>query len=347
VDSIIASLLLGAIGAVLTYGGAKLRQRLADHRLRRQFPVSGRFVSEYEDRSGGAVVTTKALTTLRQKGREVIGETRDLKDGRAWQLRGTVEQGGLLHGVYEAVDPHDTGTGTFFLKVEGLDGDMHGLWAGYDSVNGDIAGGRYDFRRCPNVTVRTAVLEDAARVCGLLGDALGDAYVSIETVKAAIAPDATSTCMVAVDGGGQLIGAATLYLVGRSSIGSFLPVGQESLGDDLRVLRFHENVGLLGAIAVRATHRGRGVATELTIAGAEWCASRRATAMLTFAWSSPEGCHLAGVLGATQFERVLEIENFWTEDSKQKRYTCPTCGPVCSCSVVVFTRSLDGATMQT
>jgi GNAT superfamily N-acetyltransferase len=340
-NSILASLLLAAIGAALTYLGSGLRRGLRDRRLRHKFPVGGRFVSEYEDRSGGSIVKTKALSALRQKGRQVTGTTTDLKDGRAWALRGTIEPGGFLHGVYEASDPHDSGIGTFFLKVEGIDGDMHGLWGGYDSVNADITGGSYTFRRCPEVTVKPASADDAARVCGLLGDALGDFYVDVSTVRQAIVDDENATCLVAVDSANHLIGAATLHLVDRSTIARFIPVGQQAICDRLHVLRFHERVGLLRAIAVRASYRDRGVGTELTTAGANWCAAKGATAMLAFGWSSPQGCHIAGVMDATQFEQVAELENYWTEDSKAKHYLCPACGPICSCSAVVYSKALD------
>lgn len=341
-NSILGSLLFAAIASLLTYAATRVRRHVNEQRLRRQYPVAGQFVTEYEDYAGSERVTAKAWTTLRQKGQDVIGDTTELDSGRTWTLHGRVESG-FLNGIYKADDPHDGGVGTFFLEINGVDGDMEGLWAGYDSVNRTTHDGYYRFRRHPDVAVRPAHIGEAARVCALLGDALGEFYVDVETVREAISETGDATCLVSVNTDGQIVGAATFYLLNRVPFTRFLPVGQEDLPEQLRVFRFNESVGLLRSIAVRSAYRGRGIATELVRTGVAWCAEQDVTALLAVAWSPPDGCQLAGVMAVTRFEHVTTVANYWTADSRINDYVCPVCGDVCTCSAVIFGRSLDGA----
>ncbi len=341
-DDILVSFLLAAVGAAIASVVGWCRRALRDRQLRRKFPVGGRFITEYEDRSGAGCIKMKGRCTLRQKGRYVSGDNSDVKNGRTWSLRGAIEPGGFLNGVYRAADPHDSGIGTFFLKVDGVGGDMHGLWGGYDSENGFVTSGSYVFRRRPDTTIRPARSDEAPRVLALLGDALGEFYVDLATVREAIAGEDGSTCLVAVNAEGRLIGVATYYLVSQDSFARFLPIGQEAVAQRLRVLRFNESVGLLRSIAVRSAYRGRGVATELTEAGIQWCDAQGATAMLAAAWCPPTGSRLRGVMELTGFEPIEEIDSYWTEDSQAKDYICPVCGDVCQCSSVIYSRPLDG-----
>lgn len=264
-------------------------------------------------------------------------------EGRSWKLEGTMDATGFLAGIYRADDPHDTGNGTFFLRIEGS--DMYGFWAGYDSVNRQVVSGTYTFRQRPRGKVRRATPDEAGRVVALLGDTLGEFYVDIGTVEEAIAGDGTATCLVEVDSSNRLLGAVTCYIVSPDSLARFLPEGQEDLINRLRVLKFNTSIGLLRSIAVAPNYRRRGVATDLTKHCIGWCAKHGASAMLTFAWlphTDPQQAvpQLAGVLTHTGFTPVDRIDHYWTRDSRSKCYQCAVCGPTCMCAAVVYTRAI-------
>ena len=337
------SLIVAALGSLLTYLAAFARGRIQARRLNRKFPVAGRFVTSYEDTVDGEAQTKWAMSELRQDGRRIEGETTEREEGRVWRLAGTLEPGGFIHGVYGARDPHDSGTGTFFLRIDPATNDLRGLWAGYDSVDGDLDGGRYIFKRCGAARVRPATSADFAAVCTLMGEALGELYVEPEALKSAIAEGGTATCVVAETDAGSLAGACTSSLVDRSSFAQFLPVGQEHLADEVRVLRHSPRVLLIRSIAVDKRHRGRGVAVDLMRASMDWGTKNGATAAVTFAWTSTEGCHLESALQATGFTRDFEIEDFWLADSQANDYQCPTCGHECHCSAAIFQRRLEPA----
>lgn len=342
VGDIFISLAIAALGSLAAFLIGRASRALRNRRLRKKYPVAGRFITEYEDEVAGKRVIQKAMTTLEQHGKEVTGSTEELSGDRAWLLEGSIERGGFLHGVYSAEDPHDLGKGTFFLKIEGANGDLRGLWAGFDSANGDIDGGSYDFKRCPEATLRAADDSDAPSVCALLGDALGELYVDLEEIRSMVASDnAEATCLIAVDGEDQIIGALTAAIFSRDSLAGALPAGQDETVQRLPAIRYHERFCVIRSIAVVSRWRGRGVGSRLVREALDWCQDLGTTATISFGWKSSKGCHIDGVMTTTGFSSVSEIPNFWTEDSRAKDYFCPECGSVCECAAVVFKRVVD------
>lgn len=340
-SDIIASLILGAIGAGLGFTIQVARHRIQNARLRKRYPVAGRFVTEFEDIEDDQRIVRRALSTIEQDGKTLRGETVNLEDGRSWWLRATIEDGGIVHGIYGATDPHDTGTGTLFLEVDGMRGDMTGMWGGYDSVNRRIEGGRYTFRRSPVKFVRPARSTEASQVLALLGDALGDRYIELESIEKKISSSPDSTCLVATGESGGILGAITASLLSPDTFREHLPVGQEALlNRELRRLRYHGNVGHLEGIAVSDSCRQRGVASQLVEAALDWFEDSGATVVVSFGWSSNGRPHVAGVFDGHGFEQVAEIGNFWSEDAQAKGYDCPSCGTGCRCSAVIYAKSL-------
>lgn len=341
-NDLVASFLIAGLGSLLTFLAGFTARRVRDWRLRQRYPVAGRFVTEYEDQTADGVALRKALTELKQRGREVSGVTVDLDGGRAWRLKGTIEKGGFLHGVYDAEDPHDFGQGTFFLKIEGTSGDMRGLWAGYDSAISDISQGGYTFRRCPESTIQAAVDADAPSVCALLGDALGALYVDLNDIRSMIDPgNEDATCLIAVDGAGQIVGALTAAIFDEESLRDVLPLGQAENLQSQPILLYHEHFCMIRSVVVVPDCKGRGIGTSLVGEALVWARERSATAAISFGWKSSQGCHIDGVMKTAGFRGVSEIPDFWKEDSRSKRYSCPECGSVCECAAVVFKRAID------
>ena len=266
--------------------------------------------------------------------------TSELQTGRCWNLKGRISSDGFISGVYMANDPHDTGSGTFFVEIDAATGDMKGLWAGYDSVNHSIEGGQYRFRRCPETAIKSAEHHEARALVALLGDALGDRYVEYDEVARLIEGDNSELCLVARTETRNIAGAATVSIVPRQDLPDTFPKGQGHVLSELPVSPHHANVGLIQAVAVSSLYRERGIATQLTRAAMDWLRERQATIALSFGWKSPDGCHIAGVLESCGFQSVHEVDRFWFEDSKDAGYSCPSCGDVCKCAAVIFTRSL-------
>jgi GNAT superfamily N-acetyltransferase len=335
-----ASLLLAAIGSAVTFFFQAGRRFYRNRQLRQQYPVAGLFATEFEDKSEEGVVVQKGLTRIQQQGMEITGVTSELQTGRCWQLKGRINSEVFISGVYAAEDPHDTGNGTFFVEIDGATGDMQGLWAGYDSVHRSIEGGRYHFRRCPETEIRPAERHEARSLVALLGDALGDRYVEYDEVARLIDGTNSELCLVARTENNEIAGAATASIVPHRDLPDSFPKGQEHVLRQLPLSSHHENVGLIQAVAVSSLYRERGIATQLTRSAMDWLRERQATIALSFGWKSPEGCHIGGVFESCGFNPVQEVERFWLDDSRDAGYSCPSCGDICRCAAVIFTRSL-------
>jgi GNAT superfamily N-acetyltransferase len=336
-----ASLLLAAIGSAITFFISRARRALTDRRLKREYPVAGRFYTRYEDSEGQTRLWRKAIVDLHQRGRSVTGTVRNLDDGRSWQLDAAISTAGFISGTYLAGNPHDRGYGSLFLAIEGQNADMDGLWAGYDSVNRSVTGGQWLFKRCPPVTIAPATDEAAAEVVALLGEALGDLYIDREHVVELIR-DPKGACFVARDEEGELVGAATGSVLSPDDLKTKLPAGQDDLlKGALSSVRYHAKIGLLESIAVRPKFRGRGAGTGLVEAVTDWFAAVNATTALTFGWKTKAGCHIGGALASSGFSEVVEVADFWTADSITNGYSCPEDGNPCHCGAVIFSRPIE------
>jgi GNAT superfamily N-acetyltransferase len=336
---LLASLVLAVAGAALTFVFQRVQREGRNRRLRRQYPVGGLFTTEFEDREGDRVFIEKGLTRIHQHGTDIRGVTSELQSGRCWDLEGSVSPGGFVHGIYTAEDPHDTGMGTFFLRINGSTGDMDGLWAGYDSVNQSITGGRYTFKRCPDADIRVAASQEYPEIVALLGDALGNRYIDVSQLQR-MGQNQAEVCFVAYSEN-RLVGAAIARCVGQEELADVFPQGQAVVLEDLPLGHYHRRVGFVSAIAVAPDCRGRGLATQLTRTAMKWLREKGATAALSFGWKSSRGCHISGVLNSCGFEAHNEVPGFWTEDSANASYSCPECGKICKCTAVIFTRSLS------
>lgn len=332
-----SSLLLGAIGALLTFIIGVTVRAYRQRRLRRSYPIAGDFVTEYDDIEGNDIVRRKAMSSLLQKGRTVTGTTTELDTGRSWQLQGTLNPGGFIFGFYHADDPHDRGSGTFFLEIDGHTGDLHGLWSGYDSVNRKVSSGRYLFFRCPDVMIREVRPHHASRVVALLGEALGERYIEIDDIMNSIS-DPDRVCFVAIVGS-EIAGAATASVFSTDELPAQFPVDKREHVQALSMLRYHARIGHLEAVAVSPRFRGRGIATMLVDARLKWFATKTATGVMSFGWQSADGCHIRGVLESFDFREHGVVPDFWTESSKLNHYMCPACGSDCHCSAVIYARA--------
>jgi GNAT superfamily N-acetyltransferase len=331
-------LLLTAIGSFIAFGVARARTGLRDHRLQRLYPVGGRFYTCFEDHEEGATVWRKAVVELRQRGRGITGTATNLDGERRWAVEATVSRTGHVSGTYTASNPHDTGNGSLFLSID-EQGDMSGLWAGYDSVNKDITSGQWIFRKRPSISIAMATPDDVAEVVALLGGSLGALYIDRGHIEELVA--GAGACLTARAFDGQLVGAVSTSVVAPDELAELFPIGQAELLDGpLSNLKYHSQVGIIESIAVDPTCRGRGVGTELVEAVEEWLRDQSATSTLSFGWKTSSGCHVGGVLDASGFSRVLEVSGFWTIDSATHGYSCPEDGNPCHCSAIIFTHPL-------
>ncbi len=84
-------------------------------------------------------------------------------------------------------------------------------------------------------------------------------------------------------------------------------------------------------IATDQRARGQGIASYLVQCMIQWADSwtEACAGVFSFAWTTDQGCHLAGVLERAGMHMRSEVHDFWLADSESKGYKCPVCGTPC------------------
>lgn len=331
--------LVGLLGAGLLSALTFVIQAFRDALVRRKFPLAGRYISKFEDYENGALVVTKALVDLRQRGRTLSGEARLLDGSRTWSMEGRIHGDGRVSGSYRASDPHDSGLGAFFLELQ--DGGMEGMWSGYDSQNKAVTAGRWSFQRIEKQLVEKTKREDIDKVTALLGNALGVRYLSKNDVTSYLEGQNSTVFSLKSAQDGTVVGAAIATLLDATSpLEGIVPSDQiERVERVVPELEFNK-VSYLKSLAVAPKHQGLGGATALVKAAVEWSLERSATLVFAIGWKDQQGCHIQGVLEGLEFEAREELSDFWLVDSKEHDYECPSCGETCRCSAVLFSRQI-------
>ena len=332
--NVIVGLIGATIVALVTYLLTRVRDAVVDH----QFPVAGMYRSSFEDSVDGVVTQTKAIATLKQRGRKVWGPTTTINGDRTWLLAGRIDTGGRIHGSYAADGPHDEGLGGFFLELLS-DGHLDGMWTGYDTENKLVSAGRYSFWPMVALPTRRMNSSDLDGTLSVLGNALGARYVSREELATYVGrPDRAA--FVATGKDGQVHGAATADLPDDSSnVLELLPLdARPRILALIPELEFNRTA-LLRSVAVSPKARGNSVGTGLIKAAVEALWDMGATSIISIGWTDLDGCHIQGPLEAMGFEEQGDLAGFWHDDSVSKNYQCPTCGQPCSCIARVFFKS--------
>lgn len=313
----------GAVtGFVVKYFIGFARRKISE----RKNPICGEYVSEFEDKSDGGLKIIKAPVKIKQSGMQFSGESAVF--GKSWELSGKIFGGRYLSGFYQAVDARDGGLGNFFLEIE-LNGDMGGFWCGYDSQNKSIVSGAYRFKKMQKISIVRVSRKYVAAVAEIADGCLGDQYIN-----AADFLDEKKISVVAL-----VNGKVAGFCIGfRSDISSVLEKIPQLKGENLAQFSVMSSVGLVSSVAVSPIYRGRGVGTALVRHVQDELIKLGETSIVMTGWlTSSGGLHIGSIADGLSYQRVLEIPEFWKQDSERLKYSCPVCGdPPCRCSAVVL-----------
>lgn len=322
---------LASFGVLATLSIGAIIQGYRRRALERKYPIAGEYISTYEDIEEGRKVVIKAPVKLKQKGRNVYGSTEF--DGRTWILKGEIAGDGYLYGIYHAESLHDKGVGNFFLEV-GLNCDMDGLWSGYDSINKIIQSGRYTFVRKLDFKIDPIEKRHVPAVLQIAEKQLGQAYIDTNDL---LAPG-NIAIRAYVDG--KNIGFCTGKVISKQDAYAKVPQLAEL---NLKQLELVDTVGLVASVATDPKFTGRGVGSALVSHCIQELARRDIDVFMMTGWKSSRGVHIGSIAENHGFEKVLEVREFWKEDSVRHGYECPACGrPPCLCSAIVYIRHPHG-----
>jgi len=95
-------------------------------------------------------------------------------------------------------------------------------------------------------------------------------------------------------------------------------------------------IGVIKSIAVDQSASGKGIGTHLAQVSIEEL-NKHTDCIISPCWQQGEHTPFANLLEKLDFNLVKTFEDFWKEDSLQKKYPCKICGaPPCLCKMLLY-----------
>ena len=338
------NIISGLLGAFLVWCLTKIVQHINDYRIKKQFPLDGNYLSTYDDEIDGKKIVQKATAHFKQTGTHIIGRTTNFGEERTWHFRLTIEKSKFIHGVYGPKDPRDSSTGVIFLELQ-PNGSLEGLWAGFDSRNERVEGGKYSFVRTRDFKIAPLQHGIALKqALDILRSNLGERYFTLQELERYIGTDQcdrNKKALVAQDKAtGEVIGVILAELVAPEALASSFLDSYDLIRNEPTLYRLrNQTTGLIKSVAVDIQARGNGIATQLVQHSVAELTKCGAKTFYALGWITEQGgCHIQGVLESLDFIPVKHFEKFWHNDSIAHKYDCPTCGHPCICSAMLFVK---------
>ena len=297
--------------------------------------LGGHYISHFDDEIDGEVSRVSAKATLYNEGGLVVGETWLLGSKRSWRIEGTVSAQGYFYGIYYAIDPVDRGLGNFFLHIL-PDRKLNGLWAGYDSANGQITSGRYSFvPSVQNLALVRLERVHVSRVIRIADAQLGSGFISPDDLAAIEQQPDECLGIVAVDEDtARIVGFGLTYIVGPSDSRRLISWPEQKIPESVGYV---DRVGILKTVAVREDYQGRGVGYAIVEESLRKLREFGVETVCAIAWKAGEKTNIGGILKNLEFFKYREVPNYWKMESEERGYECPRCGPPpCLCTGVIY-----------
>lgn len=297
-------------------------------RIESRFPVSGDYISFYEDIIDGQKVVAPSESRIIQRGASLKITTKDPNE-RSWTLSGTIMQGGHVSGVYSADAVYDDGVGSFYLKIskDALDG----MWNGYDHENKMTNSGRYWFRRflpASIVPYEKSFLNDILHTSA---NAFGYGYIDTDAIK----NDSCNFALVAIVRG-EFAGFCFGRRLPIGSLPDLLKMSPGILPDDVRVSDSSGTLGIMKTIAIRRKYQGHGVGSRLVKAAEESLVKLGCECILVPAWSVEGKTPIENILLTKDYAKWVTNEGYWKASCEAQEFKCISYNGKCRCSVTFF-----------
>ncbi|MBI1836324.1 MAG: hypothetical protein HYR91_03565 [Flavobacteriia bacterium] len=100
-------------------------------------------------------------------------------------------------------------------------------------------------------------------------------------------------------------------------------------------------VGITKIVVVLEKFKKNGIGIDLLNDSLKLIGNHQIGFIFGFAWKSKNSINAKRILERNNFKEILEIKNFWNDESIRENYSCPDCGnPPCVCSAVIFMKSI-------
>lgn len=331
-DNTIAALIGAFIISGLTWGYRRTRDSINEQK----YSIKGDYRAYYEDiHDDGTITYEKANVTIKQKGLRIHAVDYDETQDKDWILNGEIDPiSGHVSGRYTTKSKHETGLGVCILEKK-KNGNLDGIWAGYDETVDVIERGRYTLVKRIDINIRKATKADSVTVLQLLDQELGEDWLHLEDIEKAIDDD----FLFVADHNGSVIGFTLLRMLDHDDFKKEIKGHTYKIPRDIEVSSKNKSLGFIEAIATDPDYQKRGIGSRLIGQSINALQTAGAELICTLAWKT-DHTHLAPTMDIFAFKERKEFEKFWHKESLKTDEQCPKCGNPCECNTVLYTKAL-------
>lgn len=320
---------IGGLTVIVTICAKKA---FIDIKLERKFPVSGRYITKFQESKDDNIITSSA--ELKQSGKKIYGITTIPGDNRKWILEGKLSEEGHIHGIYYAEDPIAKGTGVFFLKIHGRK-HMIGLRSSFDSENQEVSSGLYEFKPISNnVSIKKLAKSHIPHIISIADNLLGKDHLNQEVLEKISNGSPDYYCEVAIDSQSKIIGFSIGYITHPKYIEEKMKITQDEIP---RSIKYATKIGIIRTVVVEEKYQGYGIGSKLAESCIKELKKSGVQMICSIASKHNNSSNMDGILKNLGFKIIAEVPEYWSDDSIEKGYKCPICKvPPCECTAVIY-----------
>ncbi len=299
--------------------------------------MNGKYLAVFEDGSSRGSRRWVYCVELIQEGAHITGST--AVDGKEFVIEAMLHWQEHISGIIFAAERgEDWMYGVFLHKVE--DEVWEGSCSLYAGRDFGFTIERISLVRSLDLSLEPPSEREVQELRWIIDAQIGRGYVEVEQLRDPL----------------RLIYAGKFYdTVVGVGMGKLFPVStlleRLQLEDAAAISQLEQlgRIGLIETVATAPGYEGFGIGCQVTTKLITELEARGAGFFVVIAWKSPDrGVHIGGILDRLGFSAVAEVPEFWREDSLARHTCCSYCGsPPCTCTAVIYTRSVAGSTLAT
>ena len=317
------------IGGFITWAYTQIIEYKKRKDFEDRFSYTGKYISIFEDIENNKTVYSSSFSYIEQKGRKITGK--NILGDRAWHLEGGISNNGYIYGEYYAELESDTGIGNFFLQPK-INGDLEGLWAGFDSVNNIVSSGRYIFMKQPEFNIEKMSDGDINVAIDIVDSVLGKNYVEAEKFIEMINCE-SFVCLKAIVKN-KVVGIALGCVLKIDDAINYLKIQDLKIPN---IMKHGAEIAIIKTIAINESFQKRGIGTRFVNALEEIFKSKNIHVIASVAWRHDGIENIGGIMKKNEYKSIYIIDNYWKEDSIKEGFSCPVCGDNgCNCSANIY-----------
>lgn len=185
------------------------------------------------------------------------------------------------------------------------------------------------------IEIRKLKETDIPQALRLIDHSLGEGYYNTEQLQSYIANEKFSYVALEHD---TIIGVILNDILSLQVFSESLSVKTSTLS---RTTHPHTKIGLLNVLVVKESFQRKGIGKMLLEVSLQEMKERHVHHMFAEAWKTTSGVvNIKKLLVSLGFTEIIEIQDFWKEDSIKEGFSCSFCGFPCICSAVIFRKEL-------